>query len=142
VIESATGAAAIALGFATLQVHVQATRAGAFDAGQLGALADLTSGASAAGTSISAIFFSLGSTLFFYLFLRSSYIPRALAAWGIFASLLYAAAWFTGLLVPQSPAVTYASAPILVAEVGTALWLLIAGIGTERRVPAPALGTP
>jgi hypothetical protein len=140
VVESAVGAAAIAVGFATLQLHLEATRAGALDAGQLSALADLTSRASGVGTSISAIFFSLGSTVFFWLFLRSGLIPRALAAWGVFASLLYAAAWLVGLVLPQSSLVPYASAPILVGELSTALWLLIAGIRTVP-APAPALGT-
>ncbi len=38
---------------------------------------------------IVAIFLGLGSTVFNYLFLKSGYIPRILAAWGIFSSLLY-----------------------------------------------------
>lgn len=128
VVEAATGAAAIVVGFVILQIDLAAARSNAFDANQLGALADLFS--HAPGTNVSAIFFSLGSTLFFYLFLRSRSIPRLLAAWGIFASAVYATAWFVTLILPQfsSIALGLGSGPILIAELATAMWLLIRGI--------------
>jgi uncharacterized protein DUF4386 len=83
-------------------------------------------------TAIPALFFCTGSTLFFYLFLRSTYIPRLLAGWGVFASLVYAAYWLFSLVVPNYPmaVAVAASLPILIAEVGTGLWLLIRGIKT------------
>ncbi|HEY6273973.1 MAG TPA: DUF4386 domain-containing protein [Terriglobales bacterium] len=34
-------------------------------------------------------FFGLGSTVFAYLWFKSGYIPRALAAWGIFSSVVW-----------------------------------------------------
>ena len=87
---------------------------------------------SIAATAVAALFFCAGSTLFFYLFLRSTYIPRLLARWGVFASLLYGAYWLFTVLVPQYPAAiaVAASIPILIAEVGTGLWLLFRGIRT------------
>jgi hypothetical protein len=129
--ESAIGGMGIILAFTVLQMHVAANHATVFDANQLGALADLYSHGGA--TEISAIFFSVGSTLFFFVFLRSHYIPRILAAWGIFASLVYAAVWFVSLILPQdsATAAAYGSAPILIAELSTGLWLLIRGINVQ-----------
>jgi hypothetical protein len=135
--EAVIGAVGMVISFAVLQVRVSAADASVFDANQLGALARFLS--SAPSGEISAIFFSLGSTIFFYLFLRSTYIPKALSAWGLFASVVYAALWFAQLLVPESSGlVVYASVPALIAEVSTGLWLLIKGI----KQPAPAGGQP
>jgi hypothetical protein len=126
--EAAIGGMGIALAFVVLHTHLAVDHGSAFSAGQLGALADLSS--SAASTQVSAIFFSLGSTVFFYVFLRSSYIPRLLAGWGVFASAVYAAVWLFSLVLPQDSSVVVGvgSVPILIAEVATGLWLLIAGI--------------
>ena len=78
--------------FAVLQLAVAATQANAFDATQLGALADLTVGAREVGFALSAGVSTVGSSIFFYLFLKSRYIPRILAVWGIFG-----AVWFTAV---------------------------------------------
>jgi len=125
--ESAIGAVGIVVAFAVLQIQLAANHTNALDANQLGALADLSP---AAGGAVSAIFFCAGSTIFFYVFLKSGYIPRILSAWGIFASLVYLVVWFTDLILPNHPGLVtiLGSLPILVAEVSTALWLLIAGI--------------
>lgn len=125
--ESAIGAVGIVVAFAVLQIQLAANHANALDANQLGALADLSP---AAGGAVSAIFFCAGSTIFFYVFLKSGYIPRILSAWGIFASLVYLVVWFADLVLPNHPGLVtiLGSLPILVAEVSTALWLLIAGI--------------
>ncbi len=132
VAEAATGAMGIIIGFTILQIHLAANHANAFDEKQLGALADLSSGV---GTQVSAIFFSLGSTIFFYVFLKSNYIPKILSAWGVFASLVYTTVWFVSLILPQyqAPATTYGSLPILIAELSTGLWLLIVGIKVQPR---------
>jgi hypothetical protein len=46
--------------------------------------------------------FSAGSTIFFYLFLKSAHIPRFLALWGVLGSLFCIAAFVANLLLPQS----------------------------------------
>jgi Domain of unknown function (DUF4386) len=132
VTEAATGAIGLTMAFIVLQIHLVANHANAFDPNQLGALAGLSSGV---GTAISAIFFTLGSTIFFYVFLKSNYIPRILSAWGIFASLVYTTVWFVSLILPQysATATTYGSLPILVAELSTGLWLLLLGIKVQPR---------
>jgi len=133
VVESAAGATGIIIAFTVLRIHLAANHASAFDVNQLDALAQL--GSSGVATEVSAIFFSLGSALFFYVFLKSNYIPRILSAWGVFASLVYMAFWFMSLILPQysATATTYASGPILIAEVSTGLWLLIVGIKLNSR---------
>ena len=139
VVETAIAAMAIASGFALLQLHLDATRAGALVAPQLAAMAHLLG--SGVGTSISAIFFCVGSTIFFYLFWRSRYIPRILAGWGMFASGLYLLAFLGSLILPQSAGLLQAmgSLPILIAELSTALWLLIRGIDIGRSVAPPTV---
>ena len=59
-----------------------------FETDQLHALAQIFILAHVYGYFIAMIFFSLGSTVFSYLFLKSNYIPRILAAWGVFASVV------------------------------------------------------
>lgn len=141
VAESAIGAMGIVLTFSVLQIQLAANHASAFNANQLDALANLSP---TTGTQVSAIFFSAGSTVFFYVFLKSGYIPRILSAWGIFASLAYLAVWLIDLILPSRPGlvIVLGSLPILLAEVGTAIWLLTKGISKPQGLTAPvALGS-
>jgi hypothetical protein len=136
-VEVAIAGVAIVLAFATLQIYLDANRTSAFDANQLAALADLSSLLSLAPTGIatvvSVIFFSVGSAIFFYLFLRSAYIPRILAAGGIFASLFCLVMFVASLVVaPYSGQLLgIGGLPIGIAEIVTGLWLLIRGIKTQ-----------
>ncbi len=134
--ESVIGGVAIVFSFANLQIYLEANHASAFDAGQLGALADLVSRTSAVGINISVIFFSVGSTIFFYLFLKSAYIPRFLALWGVLGSLFCFAAFVGNLLLPQSSdaLLGIGGLPIGIAEPVLGLWLLIRGINTLPHV--------
>ena len=84
------------------------------------------------GMQVAAITFRLGSTLFFLLLLRSAYVPRILSAWGMFASMLYLAAWLLSLILPQTAMlVTFATVPVLIAEITSGGWLLITGISVR-----------
>jgi len=131
--ESVLGAVAIVFSFASLQIYLEANHASAFNAGQLGALADLVSRTSGVVINISVIFFSAGSTIFFYLFLKSAYIPRFLAVWGVLGSLFCMAAFVGNLLLPQSSdaLLGLGGLPIGIAEPVLGLWLLIRGIKTN-----------
>jgi Domain of unknown function (DUF4386) len=139
VAESTIGGIVAVFGFVTLQIYLAANHANAFDTNQLGALADLSSRTSMfpSGVAIvvSVIFFCVGSAIFFSLFLRSAYIPRILAAWGVFASLLFLIAAVGSLIVPQSSGLLLGigSLPIGIAEVSTGLWLLMRGIKIQPR---------
>jgi hypothetical protein len=102
----------------------------AFDTKQLQALAYTFVGVHDAGYLIGLVFFGLGSTVFAYLWLKSRYIPRGLAAWGIFSSSVVAIVTlaimvFAGLAAVAIPVYF---APIFIFEVTLGFWLLIKGI--------------
>jgi hypothetical protein len=52
---------------------------------------------------VATLFFTAGSLLFFYLLLKSRFIPRALSAFGAIASVLLAALAALNLIVPELP---------------------------------------
>jgi len=87
--------------FAVLRLLSGADYLRAFDTQQLQALARLFISVQAAGFQIGFVFLGLGSTLFSWLWLKSRYIPRALAAWGIFSSLVLAFGTLAIMLFPS-----------------------------------------
>jgi Domain of unknown function (DUF4386) len=101
----------------------------AFETGQLHSLAALALSAQGLGMNVAFILLGLGSTVFSYLWLKSRYIPRALAGWGIFASSLLAVGTLAIIVFPSLGAVglTY-MVPMFFYEVGLGLWLLIKGL--------------
>jgi Domain of unknown function (DUF4386) len=102
----------------------------AFDTRQLQALARLFYSVEAAGFQIGFVFLGLGSTVFSYLWLRSRYIPRGLAVWGIFSSSALAFVTLAVMVFPHLGEViglTY-MAPMFFYEVGLGLWLLVKGL--------------
>ena len=104
-----------------------------FDTRQLQALAQLFYGVEGAGFQIGFVFLGLGSAVFSYLWLRSRYIPRALAAWGIFASSVLALVELAIMAFPGLAAVVGMAfmAPMGIYEVGLGLWLLVKGLPGE-----------
>jgi len=132
-VESAIGGVVVVFGFVALQIYLDANHTTAFDSKQLGALADNVSHMSAIGINVSVVFFSVGSAIFFYLFLRSGYIPRILALWGVLGSLFCMVAFVANLLLPQSSELLLGvgGLPIGLAEPVLGLWLLIRGINTH-----------
>lgn len=130
--------AVLVLGFTTLGVYAEVGSGGAFGNEQLHVLRSLAGSGYDSGFLIWMLFFSLGSTLFFYLFYTSRTIPRPLAALGIFGSVLQVPMSLVGLIFPaQMTTLQYLWAPIFLAEVGTGLWLLIAGVRPLPSSPAP-----
>ena len=125
--ESVVGAVGIVMALAALEIRLAVSGQTAFAADELGSLASLISLAPTA--EIAAIFFSLGSAVFFWVLLRSELIPKALSLLGLVASITYAALWVARLLVPESSGLAVAgSVPILLAEVSTGVWMLWKGI--------------
>ncbi|MEA2162320.1 MAG: hypothetical protein QOK37_447 [Thermoanaerobaculia bacterium] len=116
--------------FAILRLVSGADYLRAFDTKQLQGLVRLFLSIEAAGFQVGFIFLGLGSTVFSYLWLKSRYIPRGVAVWGIFASLVLAIVTLTVLLFPrmgEAIGLTY-MAPMFFYEVGLGLWLLIKGL--------------
>ena len=116
--------------FVTLQLLSGAHYLRVFDAQQLQALAYTFVGVHDAGYLIGLVFFGLGSTVFAYLWFQSRYIPRVLAAWGIFASLVVTIVTLAIMVFPRLAAVVIPAyfAPIFIFEVTLGFWLLIKGI--------------
>lgn len=104
----------------------------AFDPKQLQVLARVFISIGAAGFQIGFVFLGLGSAVFAYLWFKSRYVPRALATWGIFASLVMAIVTLAIMVFPALGVVGLSyMAPMFIFEVGMGLWLLIKGL----RVP-------
>src|SRR5207247_2668298 len=99
--EATLGAVGVVGALAVLQIYLQASHGAAFDAEQLHALIVLHP--LGASTDVAAIFFCVGSTIFFYVFLNTRYIPRILSGRDLFASVLYLAISLTGLGAPGIP---------------------------------------
>ena len=106
----------------------------AFDAAQLQALARVFLSVYGLGLSIGFVFCGLGSAVFSYVWLKSGYIPRALALLGIFASLLLTLMTLATMVFPAVYAtlgMTY-MVPMFFYEVGLGLWLLVKGLRTPH----------
>lgn len=113
----------------------------AFDTSQLQALARMFISVRHDGGLIGGVFLGLGSTVFAYLWLKSRYIPRGLAAWGIFSSLVLAIGILAIMIAPGLRSVmgpTY-WAPLFIFEVTLGVWLLVKGIRAPivEQLPPP-----
>lgn len=106
----------------------------AFQPGQMESLVGLFLNARGAGLDIILIFIGMGGTLFFYLFFKSRYIPRLLAAWGILTYMTMLFISFASILLPSVPESTKMIfyAPGGLFEILVGLWLLIKGINIEQ----------
>jgi hypothetical protein len=121
-------------GFVRLHLYGSSQSIGALGTDQSEALVNLTRQAGFASYNISAIFFSIGSILFFYLFFKSRYIPRILSAFGVFASVIVTMLCFGSLIFPEHAAtLQYGWAPMAIAEVTTGLWLMLFAVKTQAR---------
>src|SRR4030095_14743472 len=74
--------------FAALRLVSGAEYLRSLDTTQRQSLARMFIGLHSDGYRIGILFFGLGSTVFAYLWWKSRYVPRSLAAWGIFASVV------------------------------------------------------
>jgi Domain of unknown function (DUF4386) len=82
-----------------------------------------------AAKSFDALIFTIGSTLFFIVFVRSAAIPRVLGWLGLAASVIALAACITHLVQPSIPALSALPwIPMLLAEFSTGSWLLFRAV--------------
>lgn len=85
-------------------------------------------GAQAAVMRVGWVFLGLGQAVFALAWWRSGYIPKAIAGWGVFASLLLAAGPVANMLSPGvAPMMAYMG-PMFLYEAPLGLWLLIRGL--------------
>ena len=101
----------------------------AFGAAQLQALVDTFVRTYGETFNIGFLFLGLGSAVFSYLWWKSRYIPRLLAGWGIFASLVMAVMSLALIMFPGLAAMGMIYMMTMgLYEFGLGFWLLIKGI--------------
>ncbi len=133
--ESTLGCASGILSFTVLNLYLGAHSANAFNATQLTVFMDLFTGARSIEFNVAMVLLGIGSILFFYLFLKSSYIPKVLSAWSVFASALFTLVSLAFLLFPQySRILQLGWLPMAVAEISVGLWLLVKGVNLRTQV--------
>jgi hypothetical protein len=84
-------------------------------------------------------FWGLASTICGYLWFKSGYIPRALAAVGVITSAWCVICAFVFIVFPRFSATvnaTWFDLPMLLFEIALGLWLLIKGLRPSRVEPA------
>ncbi len=86
-------------------------------------------------TWLTAIVFSLGALMFYYLFYRSRLVPRWLSVWGLVGAALYLA-WPLSEMFGHGLGLLMA--PLAVAELVLAVWLIVRGLDSPAPVGAPA----
>jgi hypothetical protein len=106
----------------------------ALETEQLHALVGLFLGVRNAGLDVVLIFIGMGGTLFCYLFLKSKYVPKILAAWGMLTYISMLILAFTSIFLPNlSETIKMAFyAPGGLFEIIIGLWLLIKGINVKQ----------
>lgn len=106
-----------------------ATLAAAGDASQSQALVYTFLRVYGDGFNVGFLFLGLGSAVFSYLWFKSRYVPRVLAAWGIFSSSVMAIMSLAIIVFPGLAALGLSyMMPMGVYELGLGLWLLLKGI--------------
>jgi hypothetical protein len=101
------------------------------EAERLQALAKLSLDARFDQYYVGLLFCGLASTFCSYLWFRSNYIPKALAAWGVISSAFCAACTFVFIIFPNFDKVVnlwWFDSPMGAFDIATSLWLLIKGL--------------
>jgi hypothetical protein len=127
-VETTIACVAIIISYVAMQFVSDADHSKAFDTNQIQSLSVLHV-TYALSFVVVAIFLGLGSTIFNYLLFKSRYIPKALAAWGIFASLLLLMSQFPIIIFPAIEKIIIPACygPIAIDEIALGFWLLIKG---------------
>jgi len=137
---SFVGAASLMFRVAGARLYLAST-ADVFTNDQLSTLVSAATRGGSEGVEVAWMFQGAGSALFGLLFLRSRYLPRALAALNIFTGVLLIAISAAMFLDPQYISLLkLAGLPGFVTEVVTAIWLLVKGPRRPERQPvAPTM---
>lgn len=99
----------------------------AFETDRLQALVRLSVAAHGDTYNLALVVFGFGSSVFCYLWFRSGYIPKVLAAWGVAASMWVGVCTFTFIVFPVAARVVtvgYYGGPIFFFELTMGFWLL------------------
>ena len=124
--------------FAVLRILSDADYLHAFEANRLQALARLSVSAHADAYNVGLVLAGLRSTAFCYVWFKSRFIPRTLAAWGMVASFLMGASAFSFIIFPElakAVPVEIYGAPIFFFELTMGFWLLLRGLRSYGAAP-------
>lgn len=132
---SFVGAASLMFRVAGAQLYKASATEGPFTAEQLGTLVSVMKRGASEGVEVAWMFLGAGSMLFFLLFLRSRYLPRALAGLGIFGGAVLIAVSAVMFLWPQYIGLLkLVCLPGFLADIAIALWLLVKGLSRPREL--------
>jgi hypothetical protein len=122
------------LDFAAVKAYLNSDISSAFTPKQLSSLITLLSDADAVQFNVSMVLLGIGSAFFFYLFLKSGYIPKTLSVLGLCACPIFVAVSFAFLYWPQfSARLQFGWYPMALAEISIGLWLLIKGLNFRQQ---------
>lgn len=126
-------------GFVRVHLYTSA-QAVAFGTATAEALAELMRSIASTTENIGGISFGIGSLLFFYLFFKSSYIPKVLSFLGLAASVIWTILYFANLIFPEQHALFQyiCFPPMALADVITGLYLVLFAVKTEVGGNQPA----
>ena len=102
-----------------------------FETDRLQALARLSQATSFDVYYVGLLFYGLASTVCSYLWFKSSYIPRALAAFGVMSSVFCVACTFVFIVFPDFAKVVnlwWFDSPMALFEMALSFWLLFKGL--------------
>jgi hypothetical protein len=117
--------------FYVLRLLTGASSVTTINSDQLAALARVSMGAHNSAYGVALLLFGFGSPVFCYLWLKSGYIPKPLAVWGLLASVWIGICSFIFIVFPELTKVItigYYGGPIFLFELTIGLWLLIKGL--------------
>jgi hypothetical protein len=119
--------------FSLLYTGQQFVQAGAPDSSYFQTLGSLFYELMHFSYDVQMVFYCVGGILFYYLFLKSKYVPKVLPIWGIIAASLGFIGELFALFGYDVP--LYVFLPILPFELAIGLWLVVKGIreGSETR---------
>ena len=117
--------------FYVLRLLSGASYVSGLDPAALASVARVSIGAHNSAYGVALLLFGFGSSIFCYLWLKSGYIPRPLAAFGLIASVWIGICSFAFVVFPELNRVIGVGlygGPIFLFELTMGLWLLIKGI--------------
>jgi Domain of unknown function (DUF4386) len=134
---SFVGAASLMFRVAQAWLYKASATEGLFAPEQLRTLVAVMTRGASEGVEVAWMFQGAGSMLFFLLFLRSRYLPRTLARLDILGAVVLIPMSVVMFLYPQYiGALKLVGLPGFLAEVATALWLLVKGLPPPATVEA------
>lgn len=133
--EVAVFAVIVMSAFGLLQMSQEYTTAGTMDSSYLVTLGSVFFEAMDYASAVNMLFFSLGALLFYYLFLKSKYIPKLFSVWGLVSTALAFGGTLSILLGYSLNMIVYLIAflPILPLELGIGIWLTIKGFKLNEK---------